>query len=351
MPKKVLVVEKDRQLREFMRTSLEELDFVVMVAEDSGTGFRLARKDQPDLILVDFELPSMSGNEFCRKVRKDPSTDHQRMVMLAEENQLEDLVISPGGGADDFLIKPFSPQELSTKIQPFLSGGDEKKVISTGNGELDAKMGGGIPLGSLTLIEGDSGAGKSVLSQQMMHGSLNAGNTLSLFSSENSVRSLMKQMRSLSLDVTEFMLLSRLRVFPIETSQLGGTAPTILVKAIRRQTDQDMIFVDSLTSSITDATEQAVLAFFEDCKRMCGQGNTVVIIAHSHGLNGELLTRLRSLCDAHLQLRTEEMGKKLVKTLEVTKIRGADKATGNIISFEVEPGWGMRVVPMNKVQG
>jgi flagellar protein FlaH len=72
---------------------------------------------------------------------------------------------------------------------------------------------------------------------------------------------------------------------------------------------------------------------------------------HSHGLNPDLLIRLRSLCDAHLQLRTEEVGQKLVKTLEVTKVRGADKSTGNIISFEVEPGWGMRIIPINKVNG
>ena len=53
MAKKVLVVEKDRQLLEFMRTTLEELEYIVMVAEDSGSGFRLARKNQPDLSLAE----------------------------------------------------------------------------------------------------------------------------------------------------------------------------------------------------------------------------------------------------------------------------------------------------------
>ena len=80
-------------------------------------------------------------------------------------------------------------------------------------------------------------------------------------------------------------------------------------------------------------------------------GTTVVTIIHSHGLTRELLTRIRSLCDAHLQLRTEEAGNKLVKTLEVTKVRGAEQTTGNIVSFEVEPGWGIRVIPLNKAKG
>lgn len=350
MAKKVLVVEGDKQLRDFMRGTLEEAGYIVFTSEDSADGFRKARKEQPDLLLVDFFLPSISGDQFCRKIRKDPSTDHLRMVMLAEESQLEDLAVGSGSSIDDFLIKPFNARDLRTKVRPFLSG-EEKETITTGNGGLDAKMGGGIPLGSLSLIEGDSGAGKSVLSQQMIHGSLTSGYSLTLFTSENTVKSLMKQMRSLSLDVVDYLLLDKLRVYPIETSRLGSDAPRVLSAAIQKQGDRDMIFVDSLTSSIPHSTEREVLTFFEDCKRMCSTGSTIVVVVHSHGLNSDLLVRLRSLCDAHLQLRTEEVGTKLVKMLEVTKIRGADRSTGNIISFEVEPGWGMRVVPMNKVQG
>jgi len=120
---------------------------------------------------------------------------------------------------------------------------------------------------------------------------------------------------------------------------------------MRTKSDWDMIFVDSLTSSISHSSDNDVLGFFEEAKRICNEGKTIVVVVHSHGLNPDLLIRLRSLCDAHLQLRTEEVGQKLVKTLEVTKVRGADKSTGNIISFEVEPGWGMRVIPINKVNG
>ena len=224
-------------------------------------------------------------------------------------------------------------------------------MISTGNMELDGKMGGGIPWKTLTLIEGDSGAGKSVLSQQMMHGCLTDGFKLSLFTSENTVKSLVKQMRSLNLDITDYLLLDRLRIFPIETSTLGKQAPPTLMRALKEEKGRDLLFVDSLTSSIPLSTDTEVVGFFEEGKRLCGDGITVLVVVHSHGLTRELLTRLRSLCDAHLQLRTEEVGNKLVKTLEVTKVRGAEQATGNIVSFEVEPGWGMRVIPIGKVRG
>ena len=69
-------------------------------------------------------------------------------------------------------------------------------------------------MGSLTLIEGDSGAGKSVLSQQMIRGCLDNGYKLTLFSSENTVKSLAKQMQSLNLGILDYLLLGRLRMVP-----------------------------------------------------------------------------------------------------------------------------------------
>lgn len=349
--KKILVIETDRQLMAMIRSVLREEGYEVMTTIDPTEGLTLARREQPTLVMVGYKLPRMKGTSVARRLRKDPTTDHQSILLIADESQLEDLTIGKGSGVDDFLIKPFDASEMVTKIKPLIAAREEAEgvAISTGNGELDGKMGGGIPLGSLTLIEGDSGAGKSVLSQQMMRGSLDDGYTVSLFTSENTVSSLVKQMRSLSLNIIDYLLLGKIRVFPIEVARLGDEAPATLMKAMKSETNRDMIYVDSLTSAIPHSSPKEVVGFFEECKRLCADGATVVIVIHSHGLVRELLIRLRSLCDAHLQLRTEEIGNKLVKTLEVTKVRGADKRTGNIVSFEVEPGWGMRVIPINKV--
>ena len=351
--KKILIIESDLQLVELMRYPLEEEGYLVIVATDGPDGQRKARREQPDLVMVDFKLPNAKGNDIAKAIRRDPNTEHIRIIMIADETQLENLEIGPGSSVDDFLIKPFGPLELITKIKPLLINEEDKttRLISTGNYDLDAKMGGGVPFGSLTLIEGDSGAGKSVLAQQLMHGSLVDGYKLSLFTSENSVKSLVKQMRSLNLSILDYLLLDKLRVFPIETSRLGKDAPSALLNAMRQEKGREMIFVDSLTSSIPQSSDKEVLGFFEDSKRLCADGTTVIVIVHSHGLTRELLARIRSLCDAHLQLRTEEVGNKLVKTLEVTKVRGAEQTTGNIISFEVEPGWGIRVIPINKAKG
>lgn len=226
-------------------------------------------------------------------------------------------------------------------------------VISTGSREIDDKMGGGVPHGSMTLIEGDSNSGKSVLTQQMSWGSLHEGARLSFFTTENTVKSLVKQMISLNIDITDYVLLGRLRLFSMEISQSREEAMSILLRAIQTEgaRGSGMIFVDALTPCITTSSLEAVLTFFEKCKRLCSNGMTIVIVVHSHAVGKELLVRITSLCDAHLRLRTEEVGERLIKTMEVSKVRGASKRTGNIISFEVEPGFGMRIIPINKAQG
>ncbi len=224
-------------------------------------------------------------------------------------------------------------------------------VMSTGNGELDNKMGGGIPVGSLTMIEGSSGSGKSVLAQQITWGSLKEGFTLAMFSSENTVKSLVQQMQSLDLDVLDFLLLGRLRIYPMEPAQLGAQAAAALLQAIRQTSGCEAVIVDSLTSVIAALPSQASLRFLEECKRLCASGKTILLVIHDQVVADDVLVRMRSMCDADLRLRSADDGKRMLKMLEVTKVRGGGSTTGAIVSFDVEPGWGMRVVPINKVKG
>lgn len=162
--KKILLIESDPQLLDLMMQPLEEEGYELFTVGDGSVGLKLAVIAQPDLVIVAYKLPGMKGNSVARRIHKDPATDHVPILMTADESQLENLEIGPRSAVDDFLIKPFGTVELITKIHPLLaSQKEEESMISTGNGELDGKMGGGIPLKTLTLIEGDSGAGKSVL--------------------------------------------------------------------------------------------------------------------------------------------------------------------------------------------
>ena len=225
-----------------------------------------------------------------------------------------------------------------------------KRVITTGNAEFDRKMGGGIPIGSLTLIEGQSGAGKSVLTQQLIWGSLNDGQDAAVLTTENTVKSLISQMQSLNLDVLDYLLLNKLGVYPVQVAEMKEGGLKVMSDAMLEVKHYGALYMDSLTSLIAYSPEQDVLKFFEDCKRLSGSDTTIFIVVHSHALTESLLIRIRSLCDALLRLRIEEVGDRLIKTMEVAKVRGANKKTGNIVSFDIEPGWGLRIIPVSKAR-
>jgi flagellar protein FlaH len=227
------------------------------------------------------------------------------------------------------------------------------RVISTGNSEIDKKLGGGIPMGSMTLIEGESDSGKSVLTQQMIWGSLYDGFSAVLFTTENTVKSFIRQMNSLSLDVTDFMLLGKLRVFPISASQSQLTPTqvfTILLAALEARGGTPLVVVDSLSTFITHTSIDETMTYFEMSKHYCDRGMSIVNVVNSYAFEQGEFARVRSICDAHIRLRTEQMGDRLIKVMEVAKVRGAEMTTGNVVSFDVEPMMGMKIIPVSKVK-
>jgi archaeal flagellar protein FlaH len=227
-----------------------------------------------------------------------------------------------------------------------------RKVVATGNAELDSKMGGGLPVGSLVLIEGTSGAGKSVLTQQIVRGALVDGFQVSMFTSENTVKSMVSQMHSIDLDILDFLLLGKLRIYHMALTRLGEKAPTLLVNAMHRETERDVLVIDSFTSALAQASNNMnTLRFFEMSKQLCAKGKTVIVTLHTGTLSEDRISPVRSMCDAHIVLRSMQDGSRLIKTLEVAKVRGAATVTGSIVGFDVEPGWGMRVIPISKARG
>lgn len=229
---------------------------------------------------------------------------------------------------------------------------EQPLLITTGNGEIDKKIGGGLPARSLTLIEGQSDAGKSVLTQQFMWGSLNSGLRIDLYTTENTTASLFRQMRSLALDIDDYFLVGRINVYPVPNSFTEEQSRQIFRLLLEHvaKSSANAVIVDSLTAFVTHASESETLDFFSRSKQLCDQGRALILTMHSYASNEQLLTRIRSMCDAHLRLRVEEVGTQLVKVLEVAKIRGAAKSTGNIISFDVEPNLGMRIIPVTKAK-
>ena len=219
------------------------------------------------------------------------------------------------------------------------------QIISTGNGEIDKKMGGGIPVGSLVLLEGQSDAGKSVLSQHFTYGSLRNRMSVAYYSTENTVKSLMSQMGSLNLDVTDYFLCDRMRVYPLEINSIQETDTQSSFQALLDHFENlperiSLAVVDSLTALVSHSEDRAIIDFFASCKRLCDMGRTMIGVVHSYAFDDRMLIRIRSLFDAHLILKMEQVGERLV----------ADQTTGNVISFDVEPGLGMKIIPISKAK-
>jgi flagellar protein FlaH len=230
---------------------------------------------------------------------------------------------------------------------------ENKEILSSGNGEVDKKLGGGIPRGTLTLVEGSNNTGKSVLTQQLLWGGLQQGFTFGTYTTENTVKSLLKQMNSLDLDISDFFVFGNLKIYPVHIGDMSWNDDLPLLEYVIgdiKGKSEEVVIVDSLTVIASGISDENIINFFTSCKKICDSGKTVLVTVHTYAFNEEMLTRIRSICDAHLTLRTEEVGDRLVKTLEVAKIRGAQKITGNVVAFEVESGIGLRIIPVSKAK-
>lgn len=128
----------------------------------------------------------------------------------------------------------------------------DRTILSTGNTELDKKIADGLPLQSLSLIEGENDTGKSVLTQQIIWGALKQGFNVDLFSTENTSKSFLTQMESMSLDISDHFAWGYLRVFPMHVvgfewtkEKMQGTLERMI--AYIEQSKAEVIVIDSLT--------------------------------------------------------------------------------------------------------
>jgi len=117
MSAKILLVEDDPSLTELIKYNLEQEGFQVIVEMDGENGLITAMEDQPDLILLDWMLPNLSGIEICRRIRRDKSTRNIPVIMLTARSEESDRIRGLDIGADDYVTKPFSPKELTARIK------------------------------------------------------------------------------------------------------------------------------------------------------------------------------------------------------------------------------------------
>ena len=114
----ILVVEDEQKVAAFLRQALSEAGYAVSVAHDGAAGLHLAQVSDFDLIVLDRLLPKVNGLEFCRTLRDQKS--ETPILMVTARDLLEDKVLGLDSGADDYLTKPFSIDELLARVRALL---------------------------------------------------------------------------------------------------------------------------------------------------------------------------------------------------------------------------------------
>lgn len=118
MPKaRIVIIDDDPDIRDVLNITLTEEDYEVLEAPNGEEGLNLIKNKAPNLVIVDYKMPKMDGPTLCSIVKKDILMSHLPIIMLTGKGEVSDKVSGINSGADDYMVKPFEPQELLARIK------------------------------------------------------------------------------------------------------------------------------------------------------------------------------------------------------------------------------------------
>ena len=380
---RIMVAEDERDIRELVVDTLFDRGYDVLETKNGSETYNLACKEIPDLILLDVMMPEMNGFQVLEKLRQNSLTSSIPVVMLTAVGALEGEQTAMNLGVHHYVTKPFDAQSLTATIRVALreAGADSKDDEDTkkvwggstlyrnskdGNASsnliplgtqlapLEKKMSGGLRMGSLCLIEGPSATGKSVISQYIANGAIANNHKVAYFTSQHTPRSLESQASSIAMDWSEAIQSENLVVYPLQPPVTGRDSGPLLeelaLELDRIQQKYALIIVDAITNLASTSQEQAIISFFSTCKRLTNMGVTIVLVTHSVAFNTDLLARTCSLCETHLNLRTGKILDKVIRMVTVVKLDDVDLTRDNEVSFGVEAGLGITIIPYSQAK-
>jgi phosphate regulon transcriptional regulator PhoB len=127
---KVLIIDDEKDIVSLLRYHLEKSGFHCLEGMDGAVALRLVREHHPDLLILDLMLPGMDGLEICRQLRQDAATARLPILMLTAKAEEVDRVVGLEVGADDYVVKPFSPRELVARVRAILRRAQEPADLS-----------------------------------------------------------------------------------------------------------------------------------------------------------------------------------------------------------------------------
>ena len=370
---KVLVIEDEQVVRQLVGRLLTTEGYEVIEAPYGQAGYQIAVSDKPDIILLDLMMPVMDGFQVLNKLKRNPQTRPIPVIILTARIDAESERRCMRAGAVDYIKKPWGPGELGDRIAMALGypedrspgqsthrspldgmtvkdalgeeaeagrsaesdaeedtattyrrtpeGPGPQSVITTAGRliALEKIFGGGIPISTLTLVEGSSTTGKSTLCQHLTYGALTGGHDTVYMTSEHTPKSLLAQMSSIGLDVSQYRRGKQLSIQQLKKST-GDCDSAPLLPELAREIEElarkyELIVVDSITDLAAYSQDQAIIGFFSTCKRLCSKAGTIVVVFQPHAVDDNMRVRLHSICDNHCNLRSGNLGLKGVRTL------------------------------------
>ncbi|MBN1884113.1 MAG: response regulator [Candidatus Krumholzibacteriota bacterium] len=124
---KILVVDDEEHIRRILQFQLEKNGYRVVTAENGEEALQLVRREQPDLIILDLMMPKIDGFEVCRRIRQDFQTCQIPVIMLTAKSDLPDKIKGLKDGANDYLIKPYSNEEMLLRVGNVIDWSKQQK--------------------------------------------------------------------------------------------------------------------------------------------------------------------------------------------------------------------------------
>ena len=365
---KILVAERAPNVRQFIAAVLGEDGHTLIEATNGNQALQKAAQELPELIIVDYALPTTTGLDVLGKLKDNPDTQPIPVIMMSESSRGESTALSYG--AINYLIKPLEIASFASTIRFALrdaeslaalpdgsgvgSGRRLSSVIPTGFAQLDQMFRGGIPVGTLTLIDGSPSTGKSVLCQQITRQALRVGQGVAYFSSDHSSEELVAQMASMDMDPSRYLRNNWFRMARLEAPAEGTDPANVSKELVDRVSgvpaENPVIIIDSVTNIVRQLSPTLMVGAFSGLDQLARDGRTVLVVARSYIFDKNVLARLHALCHTHMTFTEETLGARTVKSVEVTKMRNVDVRTNNVLNFDVQQGVGIQHIPGGRIR-
>jgi CheY-like chemotaxis protein len=123
---KILIAEDERDIRDLIAFTLKFAGYDIITANNGEEAVQLTKKELPDLVITDVRMPKMTGYEACKQIKADPATRHIPVVFLSAKGQEAEVQTGLDSGADEYLLKPFAPDQLTRKVADILAAARHK---------------------------------------------------------------------------------------------------------------------------------------------------------------------------------------------------------------------------------